>query len=215
MFRSRRRPVVFPQLEHARLAGAIAAAWGNDRVPRPPLPFDSVIRGVREHDRGYGELDNDPIGETPEARWLEIERRGLAALDGDPVVDLLVALHIQRLVASIDSPGRRKLARELSVQVARHLAEAGATREDAADADVVTHLCDAIAFDLCFETESSGTVGRFSYRTTAGGVAEIDPWPLGEDALSVTVTAYADRGYPERREPVPTEFTIIPRTRSA
>src|SRR5437868_3074723 len=55
MFRSRRRAVVFPQADHARFAGAIALAWRE----RPQLPFDSFVRGVADHDRGYGGLDVD------------------------------------------------------------------------------------------------------------------------------------------------------------
>src|SRR4051795_1811506 len=101
MFRSQARPVVYPQAEHARAAAAIAAAWGRGR---PPVPFESLVRGVALHDRGYGELDADGIGETDDERWLEIQRRGFAAQDDDPVVELLVALHIHRLVSYGDSP---------------------------------------------------------------------------------------------------------------
>ncbi|MDX6454362.1 MAG: hypothetical protein QOD48_469, partial [Gaiellaceae bacterium] len=50
---------MYPQAEHQRLAGVIAAAWGNDQVGRPPLPFESWVRGVAVHDRAYGELDED------------------------------------------------------------------------------------------------------------------------------------------------------------
>ena len=67
MFRSSRRDVVFPQAEHARLAGAIALAWGNERFARPALPFDAFVRGVTLHDRGYGQLDADGMG-----RWRAI-----------------------------------------------------------------------------------------------------------------------------------------------
>jgi hypothetical protein len=98
MFRSTERPVVYSQAEHARLAAVIAQAWGNAEYSRPPLPLDSFVRGVLLHDRGYGELDNDPIGEVGNERWLEIMRRGFAAEDGDPVVDLVAMLHIRRLV---------------------------------------------------------------------------------------------------------------------
>ena len=95
VFRSTARPVVYPQAEHARLAAAIAGAWQPEAIP---LPFDSFVRGVALHDRGYGELDTDGIGEIDGARWLEIMRRGFEPQDADPVVDLIVALHIRRLV---------------------------------------------------------------------------------------------------------------------
>jgi hypothetical protein len=89
MFRSKQRAVIYPQAEHMRLAGVIVAAWGSTR---PPIPFDSLVRGVATHDRGYGELDNDPLGEISQERWLEIQRRGFAAQDDDAVVDLVVAM---------------------------------------------------------------------------------------------------------------------------
>ena len=53
---------MYPEAEHQRLAGVVAAAWGNDEVKRPPLPFESWVRGVAVHDRAYGELDEDLIG---------------------------------------------------------------------------------------------------------------------------------------------------------
>src|ERR1700744_802436 len=100
MFRSRTRPVVYSQAEHARLAAVIAAAWQPKLIP---LPFDSFVRGVALHDRGYGELDNDSLGDVEQARWIEIMRRGFEPQDGDPVVDLVGALHIRRLVGDAAS----------------------------------------------------------------------------------------------------------------
>src|ERR687886_932448 len=104
MFRSRRRPVVYSQAEHARIAAAIAAVWGNDAFPRPPVPFDAFVRGVALHDRGYGELDADGIGEVASERWLELQRRSFTPRGEDPVVDLVVALHVHRLVARTRGP---------------------------------------------------------------------------------------------------------------
>src|SRR2546423_10124254 len=98
MFRSRQRSVVYPQAEPQRLAGVIAAAFRPELVP---LPFDSWVRGVALHDRGYGELDADPLGEMPEERWLAIQTAGVEPNDRDPIVDLVVALHVQRLARDV------------------------------------------------------------------------------------------------------------------
>ena len=86
MFRSILRPVVFAQADHARLAAALAAAWGNERFARPQLPFDSYLEGVAQHDRGYGELDTDSIGEVSSARWTEIQVDGFRPRGEDAVV---------------------------------------------------------------------------------------------------------------------------------
>src|SRR6476661_2566261 len=93
MFASRRRSIVFPQAEHARFSGALALAWAE----RPPLPFAAFVRGVADHDRGYGERDCDPIGGVMGSeRWVEIQRRGFTPRGEDAVVDLVVALHVRR-----------------------------------------------------------------------------------------------------------------------
>src|SRR5205809_7920069 len=141
MIRSRRRPVVFPQAEHARLAGTIALAWGNERFARPPLPFDSFVRGVTLHDRGYGQLDTDGIGEVPRPRWHAIQAAGAAPRGEDPVVDLVVALHVHRLVSDGDDCVPTP-ARELLPELHR---AAGVDEGDAVEADRVTDLCDRIA----------------------------------------------------------------------
>ena len=99
VFRSRRREVVFPQLEHARFAAAIAGAWSDAFAPIR-LPRERFVLGVAEHDRGYGEHDADEIGDLPAGRWLAIQERGFAATHDDAVVDLVVGLHVRRLVSS-------------------------------------------------------------------------------------------------------------------
>jgi hypothetical protein len=178
MFRSSRRPVVYPQAEHARLAGAIAAAWRPEDVP---LPFDSFVRGVTLHDRGYGELDDDPIGDTATERWCEIQTRGFRATSGDEICDLVVALHIRRLVGDdVEHPARAALAREIDEAL-------GDVPQAARDADRITETCDMLSFEFC-STEPERLV--------------LDPWPLAVPFLRCVVGGFAAEGYPQRLEPV-------------
>ena len=44
--------LLISQVEHARLAGEIAAAWGNSAVPALPHP-EWLISAVRDHDEGW------------------------------------------------------------------------------------------------------------------------------------------------------------------
>jgi hypothetical protein len=206
VFRSKSRPVVYSQAEHARLSSVIGAAWGNDEVSRPPLPFESFVRGVELHDRGYGELDNDSLGEIPQARWLEIMRRGLEAQDVDPVVDLVVVMHIRRLVADADPA----LHAELDAAYLARIQAAGVSEHDAAAADVVTDVCDRLSFSFCFEEEGAGNVGPFAYAVTPDGVAGLSPWPLRVQALTETVVGYRADGYPERLDPIERTFSLYP-----
>jgi hypothetical protein len=190
MFRSRQRDVVYPQAEHMRLSGAIAAAFRPELVP---LPFDSWVRGVALHDRGYGELDSDPLGEMPEERWLTIQRAGVEPQDADPIVDLVVALHIQRLAGDVD---------RLDARVPERLAAAGVDAGAAQAADDLTNLCDRLAFSFCFEESDAGRIGDLDYAVHADGSATVSPWPLRVPYLKERVVGYEADGYPERLVPV-------------
>ncbi len=45
--------------DHARLAGAFAERWGNDRF-LPPEPREHVLRGIARHDDGWIARDSSP-----------------------------------------------------------------------------------------------------------------------------------------------------------
>ena len=212
MFRSKQQPVVYPQAEHSRLSGVVAAAWGNDDVARPRLPFDSFVRGVALHDRGYGELDDDPLGEVTPERWLSIARRGFDAQDNDPVVDLVVAMHVRRLVSHVTFPGGAETLAEFDAELVQRIEAAGVDAAAAAAADPITDLCDRLAFSFCFEEADSGTVERLgmSYAVNEDGSATLAPWPLAVPSLSETVTGYRSKGYPDRLEPVERVFRLAP-----
>jgi hypothetical protein len=194
MFRSRVRDVVYSQAEHQRLAGAIAAAWAT----HPLEPFESFVLGVATHDRGYGELDEDAIGSIAPERWIEIQAPAVEP-QADPVADLVVAMHVQRLADNFTP---------LDAHVPERLADAGVDPELAAAADKVTELCDRLAFDFCFEAPSSGRVGDIDYTLDADGSATLDPWPLAVDELTETVVGYRADSYPRRLEPVERTFRL-------
>ena len=204
MFQSRRRPLVVPQADHARFSAAIALAWGNDRFPRPPIPFDRFVQGVALHDRGYGEHDDDPIFGTERARWIEIQRDSFRPRGDDPVADLVVALHVRRLVR--DDP----VGVEMDAQLPALHAAAGVTAEDARAADAITQLCDAIAFDFALEEPERGAAAGVAYTVDGLGGITLDPWPLAVPRLLGLVTAFAADGYPERLEPVVMPFAVHP-----
>jgi hypothetical protein len=212
VFRSRTRPVVYPQEEHARVAEVIARAWGNERVARPPLPFASVVRGVGLHDRGYGELDADGIGEVDDERWLAIQRRGFAPRDPDPdpVVELVVAMHIHRLVSYGESAARQAAAREFAAHLPARLEAAGVGDEDAAAADLVTNVCDRLSFELCFEGETEFSVRGFACTTTPDGIATIAPWPFAPARLVIPAVGYEVDDYPQVLRPVERTFVVQP-----
>jgi hypothetical protein len=202
VFRSKRRSVVYPQAEHARLSGTIAAAWGNETFSRPAMDFASFVRGVALHDRGYGELDADGIGEVPEDRWTEIQRRSFTPRGEDPIVDLVVALHVHRLAR----------LPEMETALPRLLAAAGVSEPEARAADAITNLCDLVSFDVCFEEprERSASVPpaagaapvEIRIAFDGAGLVTLTPWPFALPWLAPIVTGFRADGYPDTLEPV-------------
>jgi hypothetical protein len=206
MFSSRRRPIVFAQADHARLAGAIALAWRE----RPALPFDSFVRGVADHDRGYGEHDADEIGAVDSETWVAIQRRGFTARSGDPVVDVVASMHIRRLLSSRDNEHERAAFAEVDALLPSLLDAAGVTAEEAEQADAITNVCDRIALLFCFEEPSEGSVRGIAYSLDGLGSITFDPWPLDVRRLVGLVTAFEADGYPERLLPVVVPFDLTP-----
>ena len=220
MFRSARRQVVYPQAEHARLAAALALHWGNDTFARPSLPFPSFVRGVALHDRGYGQLDADGIGEVEPDRWIAIQEAGFTPTGDDPVVDLVVAMHVQRLVSWGRSDADQAVAARMAAELPLYQAAAGVDAATAAAADAVTNLCDMVAFDFCVERETSGsvtvppTVGAkpvaVGYQLDGGADIVLSPWPLRVPELSGVAVGFRSDDYPHVLDPVVVEFHVRP-----
>ncbi|MFL7867363.1 MAG: DUF3891 family protein, partial [Anaerolineales bacterium] len=89
MFKSKRRPLVTPQSEHLKLVGTLAMLWGNDAFELPPIERESMILGMGTHDRGYGYLDNHPIGGMDDSEWFPVARRTFTMPCSDVVADTI------------------------------------------------------------------------------------------------------------------------------
>ena len=105
--------------DHARLAGAFAAAWGNEQF-RKPEPRDRVLYGIAAHDDGWAERDAHPtitrqgkpsafsvelVGkyaafeEIDIADYLAVRDRAVRIIaDKDPYAGLLVSMHTYSLL---------------------------------------------------------------------------------------------------------------------
>ena len=209
--------MVFPQAEHARLAGTIALAWGNDQFARPALPFDAFVRGVTLHDRGYGQLDADGIGEVPRDRWVAIQRASFAPRGEEPVVDLVIALHVHRLVSNVDE----SVLAPMTAALPELHRVADVSESDAAEADQIVDLCDRIAFDFCIEEPASGRVAvapapgaepvPVVYTIDGHGEITLEPWPLGVPRVGGIILGFRAEGYPDELEPVVVPFDARPR----
>ena len=96
--------LMIKQLDHAAVAGAFAAAWGNARFEAPE-PRDGVILAASRHDEGWREWDEelhrDPDTGTP-LHFLDVGIEDYVALysrgiqriaDLDPYAGILVSMH--------------------------------------------------------------------------------------------------------------------------
>ena len=204
MFRSARRPVVYSQCEHALFSGQIAAAWGNEVFPRPRLPFASFVRGVALHDRGYQELDIDEIGAVDPARWVDIQRRGFGERDDDAIVDLVVSMHVRRLVSHTSAPEVKAAYQEMDAALPRLRERAEVDEATAHAADAVTDLCDRVAFDVCCESPTDGAVEvdgeTVRYAFDGSNTVTVDPWPFAREPLDLLLAGYVADAYPDRLE---------------
>ncbi len=219
MFRSLVRPVVFSQAEHARLAATIALAWDVEAYPIGGLAFGPFVEGVALHDRGYGQLDDDAIGEVAGDRWLAIQEAGFRPEGRDATVDLVVALHVHRLVAGQpDNAARAACAERMAVEMPALRDAVGVGETDARDADRVTNLCDRISFDFCEEAAAEGAVevraadgklAPIAYRLDDGRLT-LDPWPLRPPELHDVVTCFHAEGYPGALRPAIALFSATP-----
>jgi hypothetical protein len=105
--------------DHARLAGAFAAAWGNARFRRPE-PRERVLLGIASHDDGWTARDTAPMitqqgkpsafstelvgkysafEEIDIADYLAVRDRAVRIIaEQDPYAGLLVAMHTYNLL---------------------------------------------------------------------------------------------------------------------
>ena len=108
-------------VDHARLAGAFATAWGNELFLAPE-PREQVLRGIASHDDGWAARDQHPqitrqgkpsafsvelVGkysafeEIDLADYLAVRERAVRLVaDADPYAALLVSLHTYNLLTA-------------------------------------------------------------------------------------------------------------------
>jgi hypothetical protein len=107
--------------DHARLAGAFAAAWGNEQF-RKPEPRERVLHGISTHDDGWAARDAHPsitkegkpsafsielVGkysafeEIDLEEYLAVRERAVRIIaEKDPYAGLLIAMHTYNLLTA-------------------------------------------------------------------------------------------------------------------
>jgi hypothetical protein len=126
--------------DHARLAGAFAAAWGNDRFRRPE-PRDRVLHGIACHDDGWAVRDIHPsitkqgkpsafsselVGkysafeEIDLSDYLAVRERAVRIIaESDSYAGLLISMHTYNLLS--ERADRRTITPDGSVLIDQFL----------------------------------------------------------------------------------------------
>lgn len=212
MFKSKRRQIITPQSEHLKLVGTLAMLWGNEQFDAPPIERNSMISGMGLHDRGYGYLDNSPIGGMSDTEWEVIGRRGFDMPSSDIVADTIVKYHIRRLASGGKSEIRKAMFEDFSKAIDDQLKQHRLSKELFDRMDRITDLLDRISFEFCFDAPANGSVSIFSrngkdeetvvtYHIEDGEIT-VSPWTFSVDEHRGYLVAYQTDGYPERLHPV-------------
>jgi hypothetical protein len=218
MFKSKRRPVITPQSEHLKLVGTLAMLWGNADFDFPPIERSSAVAGMGFHDRGYGFLDNSPIGGMTDDEWEVIARRGFFTQYTDVTADLITKYHFRRLASTSATAQRQALATEFSAEIERQLSQNHLSNELFERIDRITNLCDLISFNFCFELSASGEVSIFARNNenlevpvkfhVEDGKISVSPWPFSVDNYKGYIFGFKQEGYPAQLDPVILPFYL-------
>jgi hypothetical protein len=218
MFRSKRRQIITPQSEHLKLVGTLAMLWGNDQFDTPPIERNSMIAGMGLHDRGYGYLDNSPIGGMRDEEWEVIARRGFNMPCSDIVADTIIKYHFRRLASDGASEIHKALYAEFSRAIDEHLKQHNLSKTLFDRMDRITDLCDRLSFEFCFDAPASGNISIFPRNNedtevtlhyhVEDGEINITPWPFSVDEHRGYLVAYQRDGYPERLDPAILSYQV-------
>lgn len=221
MFKSKVRPIVIPQFEHARLAAKLASMWGNADFDQPEIPFDSFVEGVALHDWQYSNSDNLSIGDINEAEWLDVMRIGIELEFTDPIAEVIAKLHMMRLVRTPTSPERKQIVEAFETRISNVVAQTGFSREQFEWADRITRFCDSLAFDFSYEQPTKDStpvlaktndsdVTQLSYEIGPNGLIKIGRWPFSAASFSGMLTGYELDDYPNTLTPKVIQYQVNP-----
>ena len=203
---------LFRQTDHALLAGAVAAHWGNDAF-LPPVARERTAQAVAQHDDGWITWEQDPrvdrrtdrpftFTEMPLDDGLTIWYLGPKGIgERDPYAGLLVSLHGTYLLGSrlehADDPpeGKDQIRQYLRDQeTLRGLLRARLerTEPDAAPALLagldhayrLLQLCDDLSLRFCTQALREGTLEEVP-RAGMGDAVPVHARPVDERTLAL------------------------------
>lgn len=219
MFESKVRSINITQFEHARFAGILAEAWGNEAFDKPAINFDSFLNGVVFHDWHYGLIDTLSLSDYKIEEWMTMAEKGATIWFDDPIVDIVSKLHLKRLLGNKAIVS--KLIGQVDQRISKRLSETKHTLEQFMWADKITCFCDYLAFDFSFEKPlkdslvvhpkvSTSQETSITYSIEKNNIVVVNPWPFNQSVLSGIMVAYQRTGYPEKLQPIAIQYKVLP-----
>lgn len=188
------------QRDHAELAGALAAAWGNERAWRPE-PWDDLVTASHRHDDGWIEWDANPTLNDFEMPYdfitlptpdrVNIYRRGVEVVRNEtPHAQLLVSMHLvglflgrlqpesPKLIDSLAGPDRELVDKFIAEQdVWGREPPLGMTAQDLLAQYRLLQVFDLMSLVLCLTPaggSASNTVGLVPMEAPGTNVTTVD-----------------------------------------
>jgi hypothetical protein len=206
--------LVIGQLSHAWLAGQLARAWGNERIPVAE-PFEDTVLGAEQHDIGWSSFDLRPPLDRDSGRprnFLELSvDEHLAIWRGAPErllsqsahAALVVSMHgssLSQLRASAapeQAPALRGHIEEERARQSRLRAALGVSHEQAERTRRQMWTWDGLSLALCMgwrpftsrEVPARDGLIDVELGDLAEGECTLTPWPFGEDRVEVRCEA--------------------------
>lgn len=212
--------ILISQVEHARLAGLLAGAWGREAFPSPERRAE-MVSAVEHHDDGWSDWEVTPkvdaetgrpldFLETPLTDSLAIWRDSIeaAATKAGPLAGYMVSGHFSVLLRRgserwKNHPVTAELAddffRQQGERQTAWLAAAHVDRASAERAVAWLQLFDAISLWLCCaERRASESFDTPTERSVAFRPEQVDaydlrvsPWPFEPPRLELSVVGRA------------------------
>ena len=208
------RLVLVLQTDHSRVAGVLAAHWGNAEFAEP-APYASMVLAAQEHDGGWWDWEIKPtlseqgrpidyVGSIKQlgSVWLDFYRHGIERVaERDPYAGLIVLMHAVELCTNRtglvphlpDYSGAPEMREGLSFLEERRHELVGALRRSDAHGAVATdeHLGRNLKLMEVLDQLAQFICNRYPFNSTErknGPRNSIGHVPVGPGREDVTLT---------------------------
>ena len=233
------RLLLILQIDHSRIAGWIAAHWGNDRFARL-CPYASMVLAAQEHDSGWWEWEIKPsvneqgypsdyigsIKHLGQGVWLDLYRGVIERLASrDPYAAYFVSMHGEALLSQgmgllpsmpdyRNDPPVQNFIAEQKAPRARWLAQLR-TDPDLIALTQDSHLWTNFKLMEVFDQFAQFVCNRYPFNSQArknGPTNKLSnvPVPVADGTPDITLTIDVQNEYEAIVQPYPFDISPLP-----